>query len=50
VEDPATRDEVVAFNDRYGRPDPDHVDMREFVDSVIAVLRPDRWISRSDFD
>ena len=38
------------FNHRYERPDPDDVDMRQFVDSVIVVLRPDRWISRSDLD
>ena len=50
TEELATREEIVAFNERYDRPDPDDVDMRQFVDSVIVVLRPDRWISRSDLD
>jgi len=50
TEELARREEIVAFNERYDRPDPDDVDMRQYLDSVIVVLRPDRWISRSDLD
>ena len=50
VEAPATVQDLVPLNRRYGRTDDDRADDATLVGSALLVLLPERWIAWSDAD
>jgi hypothetical protein len=49
IEQPVSLEDLTALHLRYGY-DIEELDPTEFADSVILVLRPERWIAWSDAD